>query len=443
MPAEPTIWDRLERGLAQAPTQTPTQATAKDDSEPLSVTWQKLRRRLRFLDVVAALLWVFAFIKIFVFDLDRAFLNAVGLGYLLDYRAFFYLLLLVVTVVVFRAWVFLILPYILFFPLIVLLWKIPAFFIRRRSFLLALAAVQGAVNLFSGFRYNIIAKGCAAFSILFILVSHNTLILAISAIYLGLLIVLSYARLFRSTFSPSAFLETQRNAISNLLKSDRIDALTTIDEEYLESSLEAYDYGKANQLAVKMSYGVIVDRFLYIWAYQLDRYRREVSPALMFNGLSFVWLFFGTILSLSFINYAIYGIDSQQFSVEAGGANLLRFVLYSFANLVLQEAGGVHAIGSAAQALQLVAAILGIIVIAGFVLNVIFTYRHERSESELQDLISTLRSRAHELELRFREQYSVTVNEAHQHLAELRAGLAFVFTYLTAAIPEEFLKARD
>ena len=237
--------------------------------------------------------------------------------------------------------------------------------------------------MFGSFRYNVVTKGIAAFAVLFILVTGSRTLITLSALYLASLLIWSYIRLFQKTFSLSTFVEAQQRTIRRVVSAEWLTSASELDEQQRQAALQQFDYNTANQVAVKISAGIIINRALYAWAYQLDRYRRQFSPALMFNGLAFVWLFLGTILSLSLINYRIGKIEPEQFTTE-DGASLLSFTLYSFATLVLQEAGGVHAVGNLAKAVQLSAALLGLVVALGFVLNIVTTARRERDEGDLR-----------------------------------------------------------
>jgi uncharacterized membrane protein YhaH (DUF805 family) len=260
-----------------------------------------------------------------------------------------------------------------------------------------------------------------------------------SAGYLGGLIIWSYVRLFRKTFSSSSFITAQRRAIDRVLKSDRLNAGTLLGGNFPSTDLEEYNYNQATQLALKISTGVMINRVLYLWAYQVDRYRREFSPAVVFNGLSFVWLFLGTITGITLVNYALFNLDPSQFTPDSG-SSLLAFALYSFGTLYLQDAGGVHAIGGVAQALQLMTALLGLVVVAGFIINVAVTARRERDENDLRDVVTDLKRRAREQEAAFRDEYAVSVEEAYRRLSDLQAGFAFLLKYFITAIPEDFVE---
>jgi hypothetical protein len=440
--SEVDFWVRLEHGLALQPAVAPSPPKPDSEEGGTSVRdwWRGVKRKTRWLDAAGTLFWLYAVLKIFVIDVDAKVVNAINpdAARILDYRIFFWIALLILGVILLGKWLFVAVPYILFFPIVVLVWKIPGFFVKRRSFPLVMAAVQTGVSLFGSFRYNVVSKGIATFAVLFILVTSTRLLIIPSALYLLALLLWSYVRLFRKTFSLSTFVDAQQRAIGRVVKSGWLVTASELDEQQREASLQEFDYNTANQVAIKITTGIVINRTLYAWAYQLDRYRRQVSPALMFNGLAFFWLFLGTIFSLTLVNYGLGNIEPGQFSAE-DGASLLSFTLYSFATLLLQEAGGIHAVGDVAKAVQLGAALLGLVVATGFLLNIVTTARRERDEGDLQALVATLKRRARDQEERFRAEYSVSVEEAYQRLADLQSGLVFLLRFLTTAIPDDFL----
>ena len=146
--AEVDIWERLEQGFAQAPVAptTPKQDAGKDDRS-IRDWWRGVKRKTRWLDLAGTLFWLYAVTKIFVIDVDEKILEAIDpdLAGVLDYRILFYVLLLVAGVVFLGKWLFVAIPYILLFPLVVFFWKIPGFFVKRRSFPLVMAGFRPAL----------------------------------------------------------------------------------------------------------------------------------------------------------------------------------------------------------------------------------------------------------------------------------------------------------
>ena len=139
-----------------------------------------------------------------------------------------------------------------------------------------------------------------------------------------------------------------------------------------------------------MSIAISANKLLYLWAYQLDRYRSKYSPGLVFSGLSFAWVFLGTVMGLALINFAVFRALPGEYLVKSG-ASLLSFLVYT-----LGRGGGIDAVGDSALVIQLVSAITLGLVLVSLVLNVVMTIRRERDEaaklleSSGQDRVRTL-----------------------------------------------------
>ena len=97
------IWARLERSMESRRGTTPSgtavggePATPRDGS---TNTWPT--RTIWRLDILAATIWAYFFVKVFIFDIDRALLLGMGTWAvrLLEYRVIFYLVLVAVVAV--------------------------------------------------------------------------------------------------------------------------------------------------------------------------------------------------------------------------------------------------------------------------------------------------------------------------------------------------------
>jgi hypothetical protein len=112
--------------------------------------------------------------------------------------------------------------------------------------------------------------------------------------------------------------------------------------------------------------------------------------------------------------------------------------MYSLATLFVQEGGGISAAGDWAFGIQLAAAIAGPVLFLTFILNFLVTYRRERDESELRELVDELKQTAREQDARFQAEWSVGVDEAQRRLDELGAGMGVVVRWVTSSIPADF-----
>jgi hypothetical protein len=111
-------------------------------------------------ELLGLVFWVYALLKVFVFDIDLYLLNATAPRYswLLNFRFFIIsgaialLLALVRRDVVIVGW----LLYILFYPFILFFWHLPRLIYRQQSTPLAYAAANAAISFFRSLKYNFI-----------------------------------------------------------------------------------------------------------------------------------------------------------------------------------------------------------------------------------------------------------------------------------------------
>lgn len=435
------LWDRIERSTAVVPKTTPIEREKKEKTpEEMEAEKRKRRRVILTLDIVSSLFWFYALAKIFVVDLDETLISRVAPGHenVLDYRIFFYLGLLVVLVWKRKTLLWVVL-YVLAFPLLVFVWKIPWFFIKRRSWALFLGTLQAVFTALSDFRYNLTSKFLALVAATLIIATSIRALLVCSAVYLGFLVANSYVRLLRKTFAGSSFLRVQRESIAKLVESRPVRFFTHMADEYKRADVEIYDATQLNQITSSISAGIIINKGLYFWAYQLERYRRDYSPSTVFASISYVWLLLGTVLGFTLINEAVYKLDADQYATD-GGPSFISWIVYSVATMGLSDGGGIAATGDWAYAVQLAAMIAGPTLLATFALNFVLTYKRERDESALRDLVATLKQTAREQDRRFKDEWAVSVDEAHERLEDLGAGLGFIVRWVTSSIPAEFFE---
>src|SRR5439155_6422681 len=118
-------------------------ATASKDS-PLT-PWG--RRYFRLLDLCSIVFWLYVILKVFVFDFDTYLLQQLfpAHAWLLQLRLVFLLALLALALLVFdKSAVLLSCAYVVCFPLILVLWKIPRRIYKRQSWVLLFGLANAA-----------------------------------------------------------------------------------------------------------------------------------------------------------------------------------------------------------------------------------------------------------------------------------------------------------
>jgi len=217
-----------------------------------------------------------------------------------------------------------------------------------------------------------------------------------------------------------------------------VQRIQVLNDEYKAEGIEKYDANQAQQVAFTISYGIGINKLLYLWAYQLGRYRRKYSPNLVFNLVTFAWVCIAALVGLTLLNLALLKGVPDQFTAASWGP--ISPIVYSLSTFTPGgEAGGIHPAGQWAYLLQVAGFATGGLLIFSVGLSFLVTFFRERDDTATQQLIDELKEEARKQEARFMGEYEVTVNEAYNRLCDLRSNAAGILTFLVQAIPSDFL----
>ncbi len=435
---EATVWTRLS-GVSLTPAgSTPAQSATPAGSTPSIPTPKIFRKwRWRLLNVLAVLAWVYIFAKLFVTDVDREFVSAVAPSALpmLDYRIVFFLVL--IGVVLWRHWVLEAL-YVVGFPLVVLFawipWRVIRYFWRHRSWGVFLGMLQVGATLLRDVRYNIITKSLALAAGILIVTTGPSPLLWVCAAYITWLMVWSLIRRVRGTFTRPTFVALQEKFITSLMNFGWLQRAQLLKEELKAADLEKYDETQAQSVTSAISIGIGLNKALYLYAYQLGRYRRRYSPSVVFNIITFVWVFCASLAGLTLLNVALLKLAPDQYATAHPWGPVSPMV-YSLSTFTLGSAGGIQPIGQLAYLLQFAGAITGTLILATLGVSVVLGYLRERDDSALNQLIQDLKEQARLQEERFKAEYAVTIDEAYSRLRDLRANAVGILAFLIQALP--------
>ena len=431
------VWRLLELSLAeQPPAATPTPG-AQPPSESRKLPSQSTFRRL---DWIGAVFWTYVVVKVFLADVDRLLLEVVAPWSVewLNLRIVLYVALVVLFAIVFRGrwWMLL---YIAAYPLVVLFWKIPAVLIRYRSWPLFFGVMQAGHGFFGSFRYNVVTKGIALIAMILIIVSNWAPLLLLAAAYLLWHLGAAYIRLLQRIFSAQSFASVQRDAIVRVVSSPAVETATLLKDEYKRTDLDKYDSASAQQVVLAISLGIIVNRALYLWAYELDRYQRRFAPSLGFAVVSLVSLYVGTIFTFAFVNEALLQVSPEQYAF-ASDPTLIAVMAYSAATLFFSAGGGIIPVGDLALIFQLLAGSANLFVLTSFAVHGFLSWRRERDDTATDELVSDLKQRARDHEIRFQAEYKVSVEEAQRRLEAIGASFASIVAFVAARVPDNFIR---
>ena len=111
-------------------------------------------------EVIAISFWAYAICKIFIFDVDVVLINYINPRYIwiAEYKFLIILGLLSTALLITKnkyllAWS----AYVLFYPIILLCWKLPRVAFRKGDWLFLFALVIAAISAFKSFKYKFVA----------------------------------------------------------------------------------------------------------------------------------------------------------------------------------------------------------------------------------------------------------------------------------------------
>jgi hypothetical protein len=305
-----TIWQKVDLSVLAKDS---TKKAPPDTDEEKRRKARRRRRWIVILDVIGALVWLYVFLKLFVFDVDRAIIEQIAPNALevLNYRFFFLLAVVALVVLIARRyWVGLL--YIVFFPFIVLFWKIPRLIYRTKSWLALLAVINVIASFVKDFKFNFVTKSLAVFCILGVLTSDRVIVLVPASVTLFALLLIAFYRNIRASFSPSQFIDLQVTFLEKVSEADGFANLVDVAQDLKQPSIKKFDEAQLRRFAGNLQNGMLAVRGVYFWAYQLERYRQ--SPAVSFFSFgTYAWLFVITVVTVWMFNLSMLELDPALF----------------------------------------------------------------------------------------------------------------------------------
>ena len=442
--AQIDVWDLLERSVTKSEPKKQADESEGEAKEKKTPPWKTLRWKLFFLaaDLTGLVVWSYFILKVFVFDIDREIVESIApsAAWIVDYRVLALPAIAALSALfLWRLLALAFLMYLIFFPVIVIFWKLPWFIAKRRSWTFVMVAAHAAANLLRNFRYITVSKSLWLLSAAAILLFDIDVVTAAAAVCLLVLLSWSVFRVTLDSFRSDWFLRTQQSVIEKIMNSSVVKSYTRLTERDIPVTQEmVLTEAQANDVAIKIQSAAILNRALYFWAYRLKDYRRSQTTLIM-NSATYAAIFIGSALTFGLANLALLKVDSAQFSFTDDPSNL-EMITYGMSTMFWGAAGGVSADGDVAYLLVIAAGLFGPLFLAVFVVNLLFVLRRERTDTDIADTVEELRQQARRHEADFKVGLRVSVAEAIVRLNQLGlVGFLAVADWLTRDVPPDFI----
>lgn len=373
---------------------------------------------------LALLIWAYLIIKLFIFDIDVYLVQKFFPSYeqILNYKFVVIIITLALLLIIFRKkflpWIL----YIVFYPAIVILWKIPYLIFRQKSWSLAFAVLNAIISFFRSLKYSFIAFAFFIAGATAILFFSNTLLIWSALFIILTIIITTYARRFIFIFKPSDVFQFYIKIFSTIrnwgTKTDdkgvSFFALgdTTTIVEMNETQLQSR--------SSKLQMSVLYNRICLFVGKKLREYQNSRLNIVYYlvNLLSLILL---TIISFALIYTGLFKINASYFTYS-NDPSFFTFIYYSFNSFIFNSIDiltAAHPISQIAWMIQtFLVFTLGVILV-----TLLFSVKNDRHSEELNKVIQDIETEGKEMEIFIKNEYKInTIADALAELQKVQAA---------------------
>jgi hypothetical protein len=373
-------------------------------------------------EVIALLFWVYVVTKLFIFDIDIFLVEKISPSYvwLLNYK-FFILIgtVAIIWLVTKNKYILLWTLYIIFYPAIILFWKIPFFIFKQKSWTLAFAVFDAIISFFRSFKFTFITTAFFLVALAIILGFSSETLLWFSSATLLIILLIVYIQKFISIFKPSGVYQVYNKFFSGFGDFLSSSPIYQMDEEVATLAIENMDEKQLQKWTSNVQIFVLFNRVCLFVAKKLKSFQ-ESSSSLVSSVFSILILIVFTVLTFSAVNYGIFKINQEYFSVS-GVPTFFDFFYYSFNVLLFNQIQEITATTPISQTLSMLESFFALFLVAIFV-SLVLSVKSQRYAEELKEAVKGLEDEGKKMEGYIRENYRLnSIEEALGALQNLQS----------------------
>lgn len=371
-------------------------------------------------EISAILIWLYAVIKLFIFDIDEYLINATfpKYSYILDYK--FFIISGVVALILIlnkRKNIFLFFIYILFYPIIIFFWKIPKFIFKQKSWVIAFSVINSLISFLVSFKYTFIVIMIYLFSTLAILKSSSEVVLYLALTLIGGILLVIYVNRIIVIFRRSNVHRFYMSVIHTL--AEKRPSNLEVEESIKHLPLSELSEKQLTHRTNNLQTVVLINRLLLFTAVKLKIYNNSKLNFVTYIFTILILILF-TVISLTLINYGIFKIDSQLFSYEHT-PTIFTFFYYSFNSMLSTPISELIPISPFTQVISMFGVLFAFFIAAIFV-TLLFSVRSKKHSEEINEIINGLQEQSSTLEVFIKDEYKLnTIDEALIELERMKA----------------------
>jgi hypothetical protein len=403
-PPQPTIGGLGASPAAVAPTPTAAKRFAGIMGHALAIT-----------------LWTYAFVKLLAFDIDQFVADRFFPNYawLLDYKFLFVIgAIAAIWLLTKPNTILLWLAFIVLYPVLLALWYLPKFLLKRRSWILTFATINAVLSFSTSLRFNFITFSVFLISFVVAVKSSDVQLLWPAMTLMFLILGLLYIHRFSMIFRPSSVFLSYRTIFAGVNTFFKKNFVRNEDTKQL--SYEQLPVPQQQVWLTNLQMFVLFNRACLFTSKKLRDFQSSQLNLISYV-LSLLMILILTAIGFAAINCALYKIDPKSFSV-IGRPTFFIFFYYSFKTFLFGGIREVTALTPISESIAMVEYFLAILLTLILVSLFIFV-RGDRFTSELNGVIENIEREGAGMEDFIQNEYLLNVDGAIARLRELNAGL--------------------
>lgn len=373
-------------------------------------------------EIISITFWSYALIKLFIYDIDTFLIGKYlpAHSWLLNLKFFIIIgLLAVIWLITKNKYILSWSAYILFYPLIILLWKIPFFVFKQQNWVLTFAFINAIISFFRSIKYNFITSALFLVSLAIVFSFSDERLLWFAVTVILVLLIITYVSRFILVFKPSSIFQIHIKIFSAIRKHGT--SSFSLDENIKNLPLESLDQKQLEKWITNLQMSVLFNRLCLFAARKLTDYQNSGLNVISYV-LTILLLVILTIISFASINYGLYKIGSNFFEFNSI-PTFFTFFYYSFNNLLFNSVQELTPIAQMSQSMSMVESFFSLFLIAIFV-SLLLSVRSQRHTEELKDVIKGIEEEGRSMEQFIKTEYKFkNIEDAIAELEKLKAGL--------------------
>ena len=388
-----------------------------------------------FREIVGGLFWIFLFVKIFIYDIDLFVVGKINPNWLffLNYKFFILIGILCLIWVIIGTNNFIkLISVILFFPFILVFWRIPKIFWKSKSWIGVFASFGFLFSFFNSAKIYFITFVLVSLSTLLIFISTNNIVLILAMSILFAHLFYHYAKKLQYAFKPSHIFTIQSEAINKMW--DNIKSKFKVAEEIRDTDLENMTPSQQEGFCNNLQFLIIINRILYFITSKLKRFQKS-NLNVSYYFISVFYTIIITVFVFALQYMSLFKVDHSSFNTNPKG-NFLFFVYYSFNTLFTNSINDFYPISDYARFLSSFETLFAFILLA-IIFFLLTTIVRDRHNEEITSAITSIKKKGEELELVISEDYKMDLKEAIEFIESVQGKLIKVIYYFTENIDRD------